>query len=203
MEVGLFAGLILILNYHFADLSFTARTDMMQCFFISLSLYLFLLSYRHRKEKSIYNLMMFVAMGLGSITKSPVAFLLPSFIILIFLFLMRDLKWLKSMQIGMGMVIWLVIMLGWFLPALMRGGRSYFDIVVMDEMINRFLGIGTRAEKTSPFYYLVGYFFGKFLPWSLFVPSISITGSPKGQRMGPFNCLVSTIRFFPYPGERD
>ena len=35
IEIGLFAGLVLILSYHFADLSFLARTDMMQCFFIS------------------------------------------------------------------------------------------------------------------------------------------------------------------------
>jgi 4-amino-4-deoxy-L-arabinose transferase-like glycosyltransferase len=182
MEVGLFAGLILILSYHFADLSFIARTDMMQCFFISLSLYLFLLSYRQRKEKSIYNLMMFVGMGLGSITKSPVAFLFPGLIILIFLFCIGDLKWLKSMQIGLGMIIWLVILLGWFLSALMIGGRSYFDIVVMNEMINRFLGIGNREKMARPFYFLVGHFFGKSLPWSLFVPSALVhSWKPKGE----------------------
>ena len=171
IEVGLFAGLVLILSYHFADLSFLARTDMMQCFFISLSIYFFLRSYRQRNEKSIYNPLMFLAMGLGSITKSAVAFLLPGLIILTFLFCMKDLKWLKSMQIGTGMVIWLVIMLCWFLPALMIGGRSYFDIVVMDEMINRFLGIGTRQEKTRPLYFLLGHFFGKYHPWALFVPT--------------------------------
>jgi hypothetical protein len=171
VEVGLFAGFVLILSYHFADLSFLARTDMMQCFFISLSIYFFLLSYRQRKEKSSYNLLMFLAMGFGSITKSPVAFLLPGLIILTFLFFMKDLKWLKSMQLGTGMVIWLVIVLGWFLPALMVGGRSYFDIVVMDEMVNRFLGVGTREEKTRPFYFLLGHFFGKYHPWALFVPT--------------------------------
>jgi 4-amino-4-deoxy-L-arabinose transferase-like glycosyltransferase len=32
-EAGLFAGLVLILNYHFTNLSCTARTDMMLCFF--------------------------------------------------------------------------------------------------------------------------------------------------------------------------
>jgi 4-amino-4-deoxy-L-arabinose transferase-like glycosyltransferase len=170
-KVGLIAGLILILNYHFSDLSSIARTDMMQCFFISLSLHLFLLAYRKHQKKSICSLLMFVAMGLGSITKSPVAFILPGLIVLIFLFLMKDLNWLKLMQIRVGIMVWLLIMLGWFIPAVLLGGHNYFDIVVIDEMVNRFLGMGTRAEKTRPFYYLMGHFFGKFQPWSLFVPS--------------------------------
>jgi len=88
-EVGLFAGLVLILNYHFTNLSCTARTDMMLCLFISLSLYLFLLAYRERGEKSTYNTLIFVFMGLGSITKGPVAFLIPVFVILVFLFFMK------------------------------------------------------------------------------------------------------------------
>lgn len=170
-EVGLFASLVLILNFHFTNLSCTARTDMMFSFFVSLSLYFFLVAYRERSEKSIYNTLMFVSMGLGSITKGPVAFLLPVLVILVFLFFMRDVKWLKLMHLGRGIAIWLVIILGWFIPALIEGGREFFDIVVYDEMVNRFLGIGTRAGKTRPFYYLLGHFFGKFLPWSLFVPS--------------------------------
>ena len=194
-EVGLFAGVILILSYHFADLSFLARTDMIQCFFISLSIYFFLLSYRQKKEKSLYNLLMFLAMGFGSITKSPVAFLLPSLIILTFLFWMKDLKWLKSMQIGTGMVIWLVILLGWFLPALMAGGRSYFDLVVMDEMINRFLGIGTREEKTRPFYFLLGHFFGKYFPWSLFVPAALVHFWKRKRESRPHGLFFTIVWF--------
>ena len=174
-EVGLFAGLVLILNYHFAKLSCTARTDMMLCFFISLSLYFFLIAYRQRSERSIYNALMFVSIGLGSITKGPVAFFLPGLVVLAFLLFMKDSKWLRSMQLGRGIGTWLLIMLGWFIPALIEGGREFFNIVVYDETINRFLGIGTRAKKTRPFYYLLGHFFGKFLPWSLFMPSAIFT----------------------------
>lgn len=171
MEVGLFAGLILTLNAHFAGLIVIARTDMMLCFFISLSLYFFLLAYQHRNKKSIYSILMFVSMGLGSITKGPVAFLLPFFVILVFLFFMKDLKWLKSMQFGLGIPVWLLIILGWFIPALIIGGRKYFNIVVLDEMVNYFLGTGwARTQRIKPYFYL-GHFFEKSLPWSLFVPS--------------------------------
>ena len=170
-EVGLFAGLVLILSHHFASLSSTARTDMMLCLFISLSLLFFLYAYRKPDRKSIFCILMFVCMGLGTITKGPVALALPSLIIVVFLFSEKNLKWLKSARLAWGLAIWLLITLGWFIPALIEGGREFFDIVVYDEMVNRFLGIGTRAQKTRPFYYPTGHFFGKFLPWSLFVPS--------------------------------
>lgn len=194
-EVGLFAGLVLILNYHFLNVSCTARTDMMLCLFISLSLYLFLLAYREHGEKSIYTPLIFASMGLGSITKGPVAFLIPVLVILIFLFLMKELKWLKSMQLAWGIMIWLLIMLGWFVPALIQGGREFFNIVVYDEMVNRVLGMGTRAEKTQPFYYLVGHFFGKFLPWSLFVPSAIVRYWKSKNRTEKYGLLFSIIWF--------
>lgn len=194
-EVGLFASLVLILNFHFTNLSCTARTDMMFSFFISLSLYFFLVAYRERSEKSIYNTLIFVSMGLGSITKGPVALLLPVLVILVFLFFMRDLKWLKLMHFGRGIAIWLVIILSWFVPALIEGGREFFDIVVYDEMVNRFLGIGARAGKTRPFYYLVGHFFGKFLPWSLFVPSAIVSYWKSKNETEKYGLLFPVVWF--------
>jgi len=170
-EVSLFAGLVLILNVHFAHLIAIARTDMMLCFFILFSLYSFLLAYRQRNGKSIYNILLFVAMGLGSITKGPVAFLLPLLVILIFLFFMRDLKRLKSMRFGIGTTILLLIILGWFVPALVIGGRKFFNMIVLDEMVNYFLGTGWAQTRHIKPYFFIGHFFEKFLPWSLFVPS--------------------------------
>ena len=93
------------------------------------------------------------------------AFALVAFlVILVFLVLRKDLKALKPLRIGRGGLIWLVILLAWFIPACVQGGREFFDIVVHNEMINRFLGAGTRAGKTRPFYYLVGHFLRGFLP---------------------------------------
>ncbi|MCD6288817.1 MAG: glycosyltransferase family 39 protein, partial [Candidatus Hydrogenedentes bacterium] len=170
-KVGLWAGLILTASFHFIRVSCLARTDMMLCFFITLALYLFLLAYDDEQHRSRYSLLAFVSMGLGSITKGPVGFIVPVLVVLVFLALRRELGMLKSMRPVWGLVIWTAIMGGWFGAALIEGGKTFFNVVVMDEMVNRFLGVGTRAEKTRPVYYLLGHFFGRFLPWSLFVPS--------------------------------
>jgi len=201
-EVGLFAGLFLILNYHFTTLSCTARTDMMLCFFIAASLLCFLYAYRNPKGGQSATILIYVCMGLGSITKGPVALIIPALVILIFLFLRRDLQWLKSAKVGWGLAIWLVFMLGWFIPALIEGGREFFDTVIMDEMVNRFFGIGTRARKTQPFYYLIAHFFGKFLPWSLFIPSALVRywkSRKKAQEenlLFPIIWLLTVLIFF-------
>jgi len=200
--VGLFAGLILILNYHFIKVSCLARTDMMLCFFIIITLYFFLLAYRRRRKRSIYNVLAFATMGLGSITKGPIGLIVPMLVILVYLLFKKDLKHLKSMQLPLGFAIWMVITLGWFIPAWIEGGRAFFDIVVRDEMVNRFLGVGTRAAKSRPFYYLVGHFFGKFLPWSLFTaPALvwfwkSDERGEKDRLLFPVAWFFVTLAFF-------
>ena len=201
-NVGLFAGLVLTLNYHFIKVSCLARTDMMLCFFISLALYFFLLAYRQEKRRSVYSILAFITMGLGSITKGPLGLIVPLLIMLVFLFFKHDLKQLRSMRLGWGFTIWLAIMLGWFLAALREGGQVFIDVVIFDEMVNRFLGVGTRAEKTRPFYYLVSHFFGKFLPWSLFVPSAlalfwkSRKNEHEGRLLFPVVWLITVLIFF-------
>ncbi len=193
--VGLFSGLILMLNFHFVRLSCTARTDMMQCFFITLALYLFLRSFQDKgKDRGI--ILAFAAMGLGSITKSPVALLLPLLVVVVYLGLKKELWRLRSKSVLWGSLIWLAIVLGWFIPALIDGGREFFDIVIYDEMLNRFFGVGTRSAKTQPFYYLVSHFFGKFLPWSLFMPSVVLHAWKTRRERTQGDLLFPLVWFF-------
>jgi 4-amino-4-deoxy-L-arabinose transferase-like glycosyltransferase len=170
-QVGLFSGLVLISNYHFVNLACTARSDMMLCLFVSLSLLFFLYAYREPVEsaKNLHVLFAFVCLGFGTITKGPVAPSLVFLIVCVFLLLKKDLKWCASAPLAQGIMIWLLITLAWFVPALMEGGREFFDIVLLDETINRFLGAGARTPNARPFYYLLGHFMGRFMPWSFFV----------------------------------
>ena len=200
-RTGFLAALVLILNSHFAGLSFTARTDMMLCLFVTLALYAFLLGYRRQNRSPVYFILMFVCLGCGLVTKGPVV-LIALLVIFVFLLVERDLKSLKSMRFGWGFAIMALFLLGWFVPAAVQGGREFVDTVVLDEMVNRFLGIGTRAEKTRPFYNLWAAFFGKYLPWSLFVPGALVwfwrsrqPGLKDGLRF-PVVWFVTILAFF-------
>ena len=169
-QAGLLAALMLLCSNHFALLAGIARTDMMLCFFIVLSLYLFLLAYQRRGEKTVYPLLMFVSLGFGSITKGPVV-LLALLVAVVYLALRRDLRALKSMSLGLGIVVWLAMLLAWFIPALLEGGEA-FRQTMLNETVNRVFATGARAGKARPLYYFFFFsiFFLQFLPWSLFVP---------------------------------
>ena len=201
-RVGLFAGLALICNYHFITLACTARTDMMLCMFITAALLFFLGAYSEPEERERYVLLAFICLGFGTITKGPVAPALVATVVVAFLLLRRDFKWLKTVPLGRGAAIWISITLAWFIPALIEGGREFFDVVIMDETINRFLGVGTRAQKTRPFYYLVGHFFGKFMPWSLFIPTTLLyrrkmdDASEKAKLLFPLVWFFGVLIFF-------
>jgi hypothetical protein len=203
-RVGLFGGFVLVSNHHFVTLACTARTDMMLCLLISLALLFFLYAYHEPagKGRNFYVLMAFLCLGFGTLTKGPVAPALVAAVVVIFLLFKKDFKWLRTVPLVRGAAIVLLITLTWFILALREGGREFFEIVVLDESVNRFLGIGRRADKTRPFYYLAGHFFGKFLPWSFFVPTAVIRywkaddSEEKTKLLLPFVWLFGVLIFF-------
>jgi len=110
------------------------------------------------------------------------------------------------MRFGWGMLIWVVITSAWFIPALIEGGSRFFEIVIRKEMVDRALGIGHNGSKgTRPFYYFIPHFFGKFLPWSLFMPSAvayywkSKDSDEKDRLLFPVVWFFGVLIFFSIP----
>ncbi|MBL7223290.1 MAG: glycosyltransferase family 39 protein, partial [Candidatus Brocadiae bacterium] len=163
------SGLILLCSSQFVHLTALARTDMMLCLFITLAIYFFLLAHQDEGRKARYPFLMWSALGLGTLTKGPVA-LLGLLVVLAFLACRRELGFVKRLRVGWGALLWLGIALAWFLPALAVGGREFYRIVVLNEMAHRVLASGSRVGKGKPVYYLVGHFVSGFLPWCLLVP---------------------------------
>ena len=170
---ALIASLVLMANFHFIKLVITARTDMLLTFFITLAFYSFYKGYVHKNGR--YYILAWVAIALGTLTKGFIAIALPLAIIFIYLAAVKDLAHLKRMwlPISLGFLIWLVLAGGWFLWALKEGRELFWNKIVINEMWERFWGIGHRSgpEYIRPFYYPAGYLIGKFLPWCLFLPA--------------------------------
>jgi 4-amino-4-deoxy-L-arabinose transferase-like glycosyltransferase len=81
------------------------------------------------------------------------------------------------MKLLPGMILFIVIVLAWYFPALLRGGKNYFDETLLRNSIDRF------AEGTThvrPFYYYFYNYPADFLPWIFFLPSAIIYGFSKG-----------------------
>lgn len=110
--------------------------------------------------------LMFGAMGLATITKGPVGFLLPLLTVLAFQAARGRFGELKRVHWGLGVVAFLAAALPWFLAVSVRN-PAFPAYALWDESLLRFATRSARRSQ-SVFYYLPVYLAG-FFPWSLFL----------------------------------
>jgi 4-amino-4-deoxy-L-arabinose transferase-like glycosyltransferase len=175
-ETGFLSGLILATSTEFAYLSTRANIDATLTFFTTASLLCFLQWYlwnqqdldrkRNMGKLCIYGF--YVGMALGTLTKGPVGFILPLLVSLIFLIVLKDWKTMKSMRLLSGMLLFLVIVLSWYLPAVLSGGKSYLQETLFKHTVKAYAEGWTHVR---PIYYYLYHFPVDFLPWFLFLPA--------------------------------
>jgi hypothetical protein len=129
------------------------------------------------REKNRYIFGFYISMGLATLAKGPVGFILPLLVSLAYLLFQKDWKALKRMRLLPGMVLFMAIVFSWYFPAVLKGGKDYLDETLFRHSINRF------AEGTThvrPIYYYFYNFPIEFLPWIFFLPAGVIYGFSGG-----------------------
>jgi len=180
-RIGFFSGFILATSLEFAYLSTRANMDTTLTFFTTASLLCFFEWYQYHREergkqKSTKGLLIYgfyIGMALGTLTKGPVGFIIPLFISLIYLLIQKDWKGMRGMKLLPGMILFLVIVLSWYLPALSKGGKDYLNATLLKHSIDRF-AIG--SSHVRPIYYYLYNFPVDFLPWIFFLPAAMVYG---------------------------
>ena len=175
-RTGFLSGLILATSFGFAYLSTRANIDTTLTFFTTGSLLCFILWYQYRESEDkakkhlrrhvIYGF--YVGMALATLTKGPVGFILPLSVSLIYLVLQKDWKGIMKMRLLTGMALLLVIVLSWYLPALLKGGEDYLHATLFMHTIDRY---SKGLIHLKPIYYYFYIFPGQFLPWIFFLPA--------------------------------
>jgi 4-amino-4-deoxy-L-arabinose transferase-like glycosyltransferase len=109
-------------------------------------------------------------LGLGFLTKGPVAILFPGFAILLLLVRhRRDLaRLVRPLPFVLGGVLFAVLGLGWFAAVFQRLGAGPLEYFFLRENLERFAG-ETYDSGRSPLFYVLAYL-AEGLPWSLFLP---------------------------------
>jgi 4-amino-4-deoxy-L-arabinose transferase-like glycosyltransferase len=161
-QAGLIAGGSLLSSYQFFYQARLAKTDMVLCLFILLSLYFFHLGYREcrRRRYFIYGLSFFF-MGLGVLTKGPFGLFIPLPIISIFLIKEGQWRRLISKEFILGYVILVLTVLPWIF--------LFFYRVGVKESIA--LAMGTQIlTRKAPIYFYFIQIWPQFFPWSLLLP---------------------------------
>ncbi|MBI5144241.1 MAG: glycosyltransferase family 39 protein, partial [Candidatus Omnitrophica bacterium] len=96
-RVGLFSSLILATNVEYIVLSRACVTDMALGTFMLLGILCFFQG--RLKEKNHFYLLSAIAFALATLTKGPIAVILPGTVLAVYLFAVKDLKALKKMPI--------------------------------------------------------------------------------------------------------
>ena len=183
-RTGFLSAVVLATSFEFAYLSTRANIDATLTFFTTASLFFFFEWYPHGKGKgggerdegslSIYGF--YAAMAFATLTKGPVGFILPLLVSLVYLSVQKDWKAMKRMRFLTGMVLLIVIILSWYLPAVLKGGQTFLNETLLHQTIVRF---AKGTSHVRPIYYYFANFPVDFLPWFLFLPGAIVYGLSK------------------------
>lgn len=178
---GIIASLISCTSLGIFVLGKLAITDMVLCFWISASLCFFYLGYskqlKHRSQLAFtenlgsrWFVSSWICIGLGFLTKGPVAAFLVLGIIGSFLIIEKDLKeflernWRECL---VGLIACLIITLPWFILVDQETNGAFTKEFFINHNLQRFTSVHT-GHNGSIFYYIPMVFIGLF-PWSVFL----------------------------------
>jgi len=134
--------------------------------FMALTLLFFALAERYPAKRRRFLLLMYVSVGLGVLTKGPVAAALPALVFAVYLVVHRELKRVREMMLPAGLVVVLAIAVPWYAALYQRYGWTYITSFFVGENIARYTeGLGVETRRGPSFYIPV--VFSDSFPWSL------------------------------------
>ena len=143
--------------------------DLWVTMFMGLTLLCFFLAERYPQRRKRYLLLMYVAVGLGMLTKGPVAVVLPALVFLVWLATERRLGDITRMHLVPGALIVLAIVAPWYAALYAQHGWEHIVGFFWGENVARYAD-AVAPERGLLFYPPV--VLGDLFPWSLMlIPS--------------------------------
>src|SRR5216684_369613 len=167
---GLISAMVLATSFEWLQAAKAARVDMtltfvMQCAF----LYFFYLCRNDGGRAKSF--ILGILLGLATLAKGPLGFVVPCFAYLIFLWVKRDLAFVKKLHPLVLVSTCAVVAGSWYVLALWQGGRDFLTVVIRE---NFSTVVGQDAGHPHPFFSYVPFFFQNSAPWSIFIIPIAI-----------------------------
>jgi 4-amino-4-deoxy-L-arabinose transferase-like glycosyltransferase len=166
LEAGLWAAAGLAVAPRLVMFGRRIFIDIYISMFMALTLMFFALAERYPERRRLFLLLMYACVGLGVLTKGPVAAALPALVFGMYLLLHRELKRITEMMIPLGLVMVLAIVVPWYAALYHRYGWTYITSFIVGENIARYTeGLGVEQRRGLSFYLPV--VFSDSFPWSL------------------------------------
>ena len=178
-RVGFLSSLILSTCFLFPQISRWMMLDSLFTLFFLLTLFYFHRGYGDHEGRQKYYFLAGLFMGLGVLTKGPIAYI-PIPILLLYSFILKDPRRAWNLNLLYGFVISLAVVFIWLLPACWIGGDIYRDKILFGQTIGRLIEGGKHFHPKSIFFYFIRFPF-EFLPWTVFLPAAFFLGLRDGK----------------------
>ncbi|HEX6738210.1 MAG TPA: glycosyltransferase family 39 protein, partial [Vicinamibacteria bacterium] len=163
---ALWGGLALLTTMGFMAFGRVAMSDMLLALWCTLAFACALALYGGARPLPA-SLGLGLALGLGFLTKGPVALLLPGLGMLLLLARQRRLP-AGGAGLALAALVFAVVGLGWFALLYARLGPGPLEYFFLRENVERFAGETYDSER--PFWYYLPTFLTEGAPWSLLLP---------------------------------
>lgn len=166
-KTALLGAAILATTMMYQDQAVSARVDMTLCFFVTASLALFYSLYRGYLKNPLWFYVFYGVVGIGTLAKGPLGVVLPGLVAGSLALVERRWDVIRKFCFHPGVVLTMVLAMGWYVVAVTRGGEGFFDRQILQENLSRFAG---GSGHSHPIYYYISYLFTQSMPWGLFLP---------------------------------
>lgn len=166
LEAGLWSALGLAVSPRLVMFSRRIFIDIYITLFMTATLLFFALAERYPRRRRLFLTLMYVSVGLGVLTKGPIAAAIPAVVFFIYLLVHKELRRVMRMMVPAGIVIVLGIVVPWYAALYQRDGWTHIASFFVGENLSRYSdGIGFDTGR-GPFFY-IGVLFGDGFPWSI------------------------------------
>jgi 4-amino-4-deoxy-L-arabinose transferase-like glycosyltransferase len=167
-EAALWAALGLAMTPRLLMFARRIFIDIYISMFLGLTLLCFALAERSPGRRRPFLLLMYLAVGLGVLTKGPIAIVLPGMVFALYLVLHGEIRRVSAMMLPAGVLIVAAVVVPWYAALYMRGGWEPINTFIFGENVARYTdGVGVDSDR-GPLFYLPVLFSDSF-PWSMFL----------------------------------
>ncbi len=168
-QTSLLSTIILATSQRFWEFATLCMTDMLLTLFDTVALTSLYVGLKNEKSRWLCYCIAAASMGLGTLTKGPVALILPAASFFIYLVSTKQLRILSIAQIALAAVVFFAVAAPWYVAAAATMNTpASVGAWLWHHNVERFFG-SAYAFHYSPLYMVESLFLG-FAPWSIFLP---------------------------------
>jgi 4-amino-4-deoxy-L-arabinose transferase-like glycosyltransferase len=144
--------------------------DVYSAMFLGLTLLCFVLAETDPARRRRWLVLMYVATGLGVLTKGPVAVVIPALVFPLYLLATGRLSSLRHAMLPIGALIVAAIVVPYYGALYLEHGWEYITTFLLRENLARYTeGAGVGVDR-GPLFYLPVVFADFYFPWSIVLP---------------------------------